>query len=325
MDRYAAMQAYVQVVDARGFAPAARRLGLSPAAVTRLVAALEAQLGVRLLARTTRAVTPTDAGLRYLERARHLLAAFTEAEEAAQTERSQARGHLVIGAPLMFGRLHVAPLLARYLAREPQLSAELLLGDRYASLIEERIDVAVRIGALADSTLVTRQVGAVRRVLVAAPDYLARRGVPQTPAGLSGHELIACTAVTPGQEWTFGDGERLQRVAVAPRLRSNSADAAILYAERGGGITAVLAYQVADALRAARLAIVLAAYEPPPLPIRLVYPSAQGLPARTRRFIDLVVADSNWRFTDFDVPPDTAATVPGTASDRLVPGQDAGA
>lgn len=298
MDRHATLLAFVSVVDAGGFAPAARRLGRSPAAVTRLVAALEARLGVRLLARTTRAVTPTDAGQRYLERARALLAAFDEADEAVQDERSQARGHLVVAAPLLFGRLHVAPLLAGFLADEPRVSAELRLGDHYAQLIEERIDVAVRIGPLADSTLVARPVGSVRRVLVAAPDYLARHGHPQTPAALAGHELIACTALTSAAEWAFGDEARALRVPIAPRLRSNSADAALLYAERGGGITALLSYQVAEAVRAGRLVSVLGSFAPPPLPVHLVYPSARGLPARTRRFIDRVVTQADWQFAD---------------------------
>src|ERR1700724_4441668 len=179
MDRLDAMQAFIAVADLQGFAPAARKLGLSPSAVTRLVAALEDRLGARLLQRTTRSMTLTDAGARYLERARRILADVEEAEIAAQRERARPSGRLVISAPVGFGRLHVSPVLTTYLKRYREVSAELRLEDRMINLVEEGIDLAVRIGHLADSSLVARHVGEMRRTTVAAPGYLKSRGEPK--------------------------------------------------------------------------------------------------------------------------------------------------
>src|SRR3954468_1227535 len=181
MDRIDAMQAFVAVADLRGFAPAARRLGLSPSGVTRLVAALEDRLGARLLQRTTRQVTLTDAGSRYLERVRRILADVEEAEGAAESGRTQPSGRLVISAPLGFGRLHVSPVVSVYLKRYPEVSCELRLADRVGTLVEDGVDLAVRIGHLPDSTLVARHVGEMRRIVVAADAYLKLSGVPKSP------------------------------------------------------------------------------------------------------------------------------------------------
>src|ERR1700743_2362161 len=169
MDRLDAMQAFVTVADLKGFAPAARKLGLSPSAITRLVAALEEQLGARLLQRTTRQVALTDAGARYLERARRILADVEEAERAAEGERTRPSGRLVVSAPVGFGRLHVSPVMSAYLKRYPDVSAELRLEDRIVSLVEDGVDLSVRLGELADSSLVARQVGDMRRIVVASP------------------------------------------------------------------------------------------------------------------------------------------------------------
>src|SRR5271167_4369183 len=179
MDRLDAMQAFVTVADLKGFAPAARKLGLSPSGVTRLIAGLENHLSARLLQRTTRSVTLTDAGARYLERAKRILGDVAEAEEAAQSERSAPTGRFVVAAPSVFGRTHVAPLMSDFLAKYPAVKGELGLSDRMTNLVEEGIDAAVRIGALEDSSYVARQVGATRRVLVASPQYLARRKRPR--------------------------------------------------------------------------------------------------------------------------------------------------
>src|SRR5512141_986492 len=190
MDRIDAMQAFVAVADLQGFAPAARRLGLSPSGLTRLIAALEDRLGARLLQRTTRSVTLTDVGSRYLERARRILADVEEAESSAEGERTRPRGRLVVSAPVGFGRLHVSPVMSAYLKRYPEVSADLRLSDGLINLVEEGVDLAVRIGHLQDSTLVARQVGEMRRIVVASKAYLAARGVPKTPAELSSHETI---------------------------------------------------------------------------------------------------------------------------------------
>src|SRR6201991_1280597 len=181
MDRLDAMQAFTAVADLRGFAPAARKLKLSPPAVTRLIAALEEHLGVRLLQRTTRSVTLTDTGSRYLERARRILADVEEAELSAQAERIQPSGRLVVSAPIGFGRIHVSPIMSTYLKRYPDVSGELRLSDRMINLVEDGVDLAVRIGHLADSSLVARNVGDMRRIAVASKDYLRRRGEPGTP------------------------------------------------------------------------------------------------------------------------------------------------
>jgi DNA-binding transcriptional LysR family regulator len=256
MDRIDAMQAFVTVADLQGFAPAARKLGLSPSGVTRLIAALEERLGARLLQRTTRQVTLTDAGARYLERARRILTDVEEAESSTEGERTRPGGRLAVSAPNGFGRLHVSPVVSAYLQRYPEVSVDLRLSDRMINLVEEGVDLAVRIGHLPDSTLVARHVGEMRRI-------------------------------AEGRE---------SRVSGAPRLITNSADAAIQFAEAGGGLTRVLAYQAAESLKAGRLRIVLAAFEQPALPIHIVYPTSRLLSAKVRTFVDLVTEITDWHF-----------------------------
>jgi DNA-binding transcriptional LysR family regulator len=298
VDRLAVMSAFVAVADLRGFAPAARRLGLSPSAVTRMVAALEERLETRLLQRTTRSVSLTDAGARYLERARRILADVDEAEGAAQAERAEPTGRFVVAAPLVFGRIHVAPLVAAFLARYPAVVGELYLSDRMVNLVEDGVDVAVRIGVLEDSSLSARKVGETRRVVVASPSYVAAHGKIKGPADLARHRVIHFTAVQPSPEWRFTRDGAESRVAFAPRFVTNSADAAIAHAELGGGLAMVFAYQVADAVRAGRLEVVLARYEPAPLPIHLVHPTARLLSAKARAFTDMVIETCAWRFVD---------------------------
>ena len=296
MDRLDAMQAFVAVADLQGFAPAARKLGLSPSAVTRLIAALEERLGARLLQRTTRKVALTDVGARYLERARRILADVEEAEGSAHDERTRPSGRLVVSAPVGFGRLHVSPIMSAYLARYPEVSAELRLADRMINLVEDGVDLAVRIGHLPDSSLVARHVGEMRRIVVASKGYLKQHGEPRTPAALASHATIQFGAMTASPDWRFVDAGREVRVACTPRFTTNSADAAIQYAEQGGGLTRVLAYQAADAIKAGRLRIILAKFEEPPLPIHVVYPTSRLLSAKVRAFIDLVIEVSDWHF-----------------------------
>jgi DNA-binding transcriptional LysR family regulator len=298
MDRIDAMQAFVAVADLQGFAPAARKLGLSPSGVTRLIAALEQRLGARLLQRTTRSVTLTDIGTRYLERARRILADVEEAEGSAQDERTRPSGRLVVSAPVGFGRLHVSPVMSAYLKRYPEVSAELRLADRMVNLVEDGIDLAVRIGHLADSSLVARHVGEMRRIVVASSGYLKQRGEPDTPEAVASHETIQFGAMTASPDWRFVEDGREIRVACTPRFTTNSADAAIQYAEQGGGLTRVLAYQAADAIKGGRLKLVLAQFEQPPLPIHIVYPTSRLLSAKVRTFIDLVTDISDWYFGD---------------------------
>jgi DNA-binding transcriptional LysR family regulator len=296
MDRLDAMQAFVAVADLQGFAPAARKLGLSPSGVTRLIAALEDRLGARLLQRTTRKVALTDVGTRYLERVRRILADVEEAEASAEGERTRPSGRLVVSAPIGFGRLHVSPVMSHYLARYPEVTAELRLTDRTVNLVEDGVDLAVRIGHLPDSTLVARHVGEMRRIVVASKSYLTQRGEPDTPAAIATHDTIQFGAATAAPEWRFVEDGRDVRVVCTPRFTTNSADAAIQYAAQDGGLTRVLAYQAAEAIKAGRLRIVLEKFEPPALPIHAVYPTSRLLSAKVRAFIDLVIETDAWHF-----------------------------
>jgi DNA-binding transcriptional LysR family regulator len=298
MDRLQAMGVFVAVADLHGFAPAARKLGLTPSAVTRLVSALEDHLGLRLFQRTTRAVALTDAGARYLVRARRVLADLEEAEAQAREELQRPTGRLSVAASTLFGRLHVAPLMAAYLATYPEVSGELLLSDRNAALIDDGIDLAVRIGELQDSSLVARRAGAVRRICVASPSYLETMGVPSALDDLAGHRLIRFVLTPSPHEWNFWERGSERRLPIEPRYSTNSTDAALAYAEQGGGITRLLSYQAWDAIRAGRLRLILTEFEPPPLPVQFVYPSARFLPLKVRAFIELAAARVDWRFTD---------------------------
>ncbi|MCZ8375145.1 MAG: LysR family transcriptional regulator [Beijerinckiaceae bacterium] len=296
MDRFDAISAFVAVADHRGFAPAARRLGLSTSAITRYVSALEERLGVRLLNRTTRAVSLTDAGQRFLERSRRILSDLDEAEQMAESERGEPLGRFVVSAPQVFGRLHVAPLICEFMNLHRKLRGELLLSDRMVNLVEDGVDVAIRIGHLTDSSDIARKVGAVRRVLVAAPAYLAEAGVPDSPDALGDHRLIAFTALTAPQLWHFQQHGGSLGVEASPSYISNSADAAIWHAMQGGGITMALSYQVADHLRDGRLSLVLPDFEPAPYPIHVVYPSSRLLSLKVRAFLELILATRDWNF-----------------------------
>jgi DNA-binding transcriptional LysR family regulator len=299
MDRLSAMQAFVAVADLQGFAPAARKLAVSASAVTRMVAALEERLGVRLLQRTTRSVTLTDAGARYLDRARRILAEIDEAEDSAQAEQARPTGRLTVSAPTLFGRMHVAPLMGEFLAAHPDVTGELLLADRMLNLVDEGIDLALRIGRLEDSSLIVRKAGETRRVLVASPAYLERHGVPSVPQDLSAHQVIQVLPLAPTLEWTFRAARNVSdevRVSVAAHYVTNSVDAALWHAEHGGGLTQALSYQVMESIAAGRLRAVLTEHEPPPLPIQWVYPTSRLLSAKVRAFIDLATRKSAWRF-----------------------------
>lgn len=297
MDRLTAMAAFVAVAELQGFAAAARRLRISPPVVTRLVAALEEQLSIRLLHRTTRSVTLTDAGARYLERARRILAEVDDAERTARAERTDPTGRLVVTAPDGFGRREVAPLVCDFLAKHPAVTCELVLADRLVNLAEEGVDVAVRIGVLRDSSLRSRAVGATRRVVVGSPAYLATRKRPRSPADLAGHALVHFTSLSPSPEWRFHRRGRELRVPITPRLVTNSADAAIAHAARGGGLAMALGYQVKDLVAAGTLELLLSTYEPPPLPIQLVHAGGRLPTAAVRAFSELA-ATRDWDFVD---------------------------
>lgn len=285
MDRFQSLAAFVAVADRRSFAAAARFLEMSPPAVTRAVAAIERHLGVTLFHRSTRAVSLTDEGAAFLGRARGVLADLREAEQIAMGGRSVPRGQLYITAPVMFGRLHVLPVIRALLAEHDGLSARMMLLDRNVRIVEEGIDVAVRIGPLADSALRVAAIGSVQQTIVASPDYLAAHGVPTVPADLVDHRCIVGSGVRVGSAWPFGTKGDLI-VEVVPRLIVNTVDATIAAAEAGLGLANMLSYQSAEAIAAGRLVRVLAEHAPPPIPVSLLYdPGRAAMPA-LRAFIE---------------------------------------
>jgi DNA-binding transcriptional LysR family regulator len=286
MDRAREMEVFVAVAMAGGFAKAARQLGLSPPAVTRLVAGLEARIGTRLLNRTTRKISLTDSGRRYLANARRLLADIDDAERDAAGDQHDPHGHVTITAPATFGRAVLTPVLLEFLATASRVTASALLLDRVTDLVGEGIDVAVRVGDLPESSLVARRVGAVRRLLVASPDYLARLGAPDTPDALQHHTIIAMTGLMPDQTWRFEENGRRRAVGLSPRLELNDAAAALASARAGHGITVALSYMVADDIRAGHLAPVLDRYAPAEVPVHLVHASGRIVGPAVRAFLD---------------------------------------
>lgn len=289
MDKLRAMAAFVAIAERGSLTAAAEALGSSLPAVVRLLATLEKELGVRLLNRTTRRAALTEEGRDYLERCRRVLAEIEEAEAAISARQQHPSGKLAITAPVLFGRLHVAPLVTEFLTRHTRMKAELLLLDRTVDLLDEGLDLAVRIGELDDSSLVAISCGRTRRVVCASPEYLRQAGVPETPADLRRHLCIGFTGLSRGPEWEFSQGRRPLRVAVDGPLVANQGDAAIDACRRGLGCGIFLHYQVRDALAAGDLRLVLEAYEPAPLPINVVYPHSRLLPARVRVFLDWFV------------------------------------
>ncbi len=286
MDRMRNLEIFAAVADLGSLSGAARQLGLSAPAVTRAISSLEAHVGARLLTRTTRSVTATEAGARLLLRSREILALVETAEREAAGESAVAQGRLTVTASVTFGRLHVADLLLDFLAENPQVTGSLLLVDRVVNLVEEAIDVAVRIGPLPDSSLVARRVGDVRRVWVASPEYLRRRGRPEHPAELAHHDILAFSALMGGADWRYQEGGETSRVHLRPRFEVNDASAALVGAIAGRGITQVLSYMVAEELRAGALELVLEPFLPSPVPVHIVTPDTRLLAARVRGFLD---------------------------------------
>ncbi len=285
MDRFDALSAFVAVADQRGFAAAARKLGMSPPAVTRAVAALEQHLGVTLFHRSTRAVSLTDEGAAFLDRARRIMSDLLEAEQIVMGGRSAPRGQLYVTAPVMFGRLHVLPAIGALLAAHDGLSARMMLIDRNVRIVEEGIDVAVRIGPLADSALRVMSIGSVRQTIVASPAYLAAHGAPATPADLAGHRCIVGSGIRIGAAWRFG-GKAESTVEVAPRLTVNTIDGTIAAAEAGVGVANVLSYQAAEAVAAGRLVRLLEDHAPPPVPVSLLYDAGRAAMPAVRLFLE---------------------------------------
>jgi DNA-binding transcriptional LysR family regulator len=299
MDRLDAMSTFLTVCDAEGFAPAARRLGLSPSAATRQVGKLERALGVRLFERTTRSIRLTEAGVRYLERVRRILAEVDEASEIVRDERDAPRGRLSVAAPLMFGRLHVAPLLRTFMDRYPEVDASLVLSDRNAQLLEEGFDLAIRLGPIEQPSMIARKLGETRRVMVASPAYLEICGRPQHPQDLGAHKTMLYEPASTERALNFAEpseGGRVFAQPIRPRFTSNSADTVIAHVLEGGGLCRVPYYQVFDLVAAGELEIVLAPFELPPMQISAIHLSARHVPSKVRLFIDMVAESVNWTF-----------------------------
>ena len=288
MDRFHQLQVYVAVAEEESFAAAARRMQISPPAVTRAVASLEDTLGVKLLDRTTRYVRATEAGRRYLEDARQILAGLEAADEAAAGINAEPRGHLAITAPVMFGRLFVMPGIVEYLKRYPAMQIDAVFLDRSVNLLEEGLDVGVRIGELPDSSMRALRVGTVRHVLVAAPAYLEERAPPQLPQDLREHTLIAATAGGFGSSWRFCDATGEHAVKIDARLAVTSNDAAISAVRAGFGIARLLSYQVAAEVEAGQLQVLLPQYEPAELPVHILHREGRHASIKVRAFIDLM-------------------------------------
>ncbi|MGR9087191.1 MAG: LysR family transcriptional regulator [Gammaproteobacteria bacterium] len=286
MDRLHSMSVFLAVAEEESFAAGARRLGMSPPAVTRAIAALEERLGVKLLNRTTRYVRVTDAGSRYLDDCRRIICEADEADEAAAGINAEPRGHLAVTAPVMFGRIFVIPGILDYLQRYPEMEVSAVFLDRVVNLLEEGFDVGVRIGELPDSSMRAVRVGQVRRVLCASPGYMAKNGMPLNPSELIHHNIIASSTISPVVDWKFA---RDISIRVKPRLTVTSNDAAIEAALAGMGITRLLSYQIESHLTDGRLQTLLTEFEPSPLPIHLVHREGRYASAKVRSFVDLMI------------------------------------
>ena len=286
MDKLVAMRTLTEIIDRGSLTKAAESLGKSLPTVVRTLAVLEQEVGVRLLARTTRTMSLTPEGREYLARARRILADVEEAETVLTAGRSEPQGSLKITAPVLFGQQHVAPRLVEFAERYPQISVDLVLLDRMVDLVEEGFDAAVRLAPLADSSMVAIRVGEVRRIVVASPDLLARVGSPGAPQALRESSCVLFGGIAPGDVWSFRDDGKELRVPVSGTFRTNNAAVALEACAAGLGFGQFLSYQALPLVREKRLEIVLSKFDPPAAPVSVVYPDARGVTTRLRAFLD---------------------------------------
>lgn len=286
MDRFREMEIFTAVADANSFARAAERLHVSPPAVTRAVTALEGRLGARLFNRTTRRLSLTEVGMQFLENTRRLLTELECAEKEVVGEMAAPQGSLALTASVTFGRTALAPVIGDFLKAFPAITLSVTLLDRVVDLVEEGLDIGIRIGELPDSSLIARRVGEVRRILVAQPDYLARSEQLTTPQDLKRHAIIAFTGLMANREWRYAQAGQTKYVKLSPRLEVNDAATAIAGALAGEGITVALSYMVAEDIKAGRLVPVLEAYAPPPVPVQIIYPQSRLVAPKVRAFVD---------------------------------------
>jgi DNA-binding transcriptional LysR family regulator len=284
MDQLAAVRVFVAVADGGSLSAAGRRLRMPLPTVSRHLAALEEQVGARLITRTTRQLALTEAGRLYLDSSRRILAEFEAVELRLAGEQADPQGELALTAPVLFGRLHVLPIVTEFLGAFPRVTARMLLLDRVVDLVEEGLDIGVRIGNLPDSSMRAIRVGAVRFVLCASPSYLAARGTPKTPKELAGHSCISFSALSHVEHWSF-PGPKPERVTVTSRLTVNTADAAIDAAKAGLGITRVLSYQAEAGLADGSLRLILERFEPEANPVHLLHREDRLPQAKVQRFL----------------------------------------
>ena len=286
MDRFESMSVLVAAVEAGSLSAASRRLGMPLATLSRKVSVLEAHLKTQLLNRSSRRLTLTDAGRSYVEASKRILEEIGEAERAASGEYTAPRGELIVTAPIVFGRLHVLPVVTEFLKAYQDIGIRLVLADRMVNLLEDHVDVAVRIGELPDSSLVATRIGSIGRVVCGSLAYFSERGVPRTPSDLSKYDCVTFEGLMSPNTWIFGTGKSAVSIRIRSRLVVNTAEAAIDAAIAGVGITRVLSYQAANAIRAGTLALALREFEPTPLPVNLVFAGQGLLPLKLRAFLD---------------------------------------
>ncbi len=286
MDRFEELRVFVAVTETGAFARAAAGLNSSPPAVTRRIAALEDRLGVQLFNRTTRRVSLTEPGFRLFETARRILADLDAAESEAAGQATIPTGHLTITASVTFGRMVLTPIVTAFQKAYPQVTVTVRLLDRVVNLVEEGIDLAVRIGQLPDSTLIARKVGAIRPMLVSCANYLQRKGRPVTPEDLKTHDIIAFTGLMQHNEWTYQRNGRPGRIHLTPKFEINDATACLNTAMTGEGIAPALSYMVRDALASGKLEWILKQYSPPEIPVQIVYPQSRLIAPKVRAFVD---------------------------------------
>jgi DNA-binding transcriptional LysR family regulator len=287
VDRLDELKVFTTILDAGSLRAAARRLRRSAPSVTRSLAAIEERIGVRLVQRTTRHLAPTEAGRRLADRARQLLSDYGAAVgEATDVREADLRGMLRVTAPTVFGREHIIPIVTSFVDIHRAVRVELVLSDRNLDLIAEGFDVAVRLGPLAESRLVARRVGEVRRIVVASTDYLSRKGNPRQPSALAQHDIVYCGVLSHPMEWRFRRNGREQIVRLVPRIIFNDVQATVLAVKAGHGIGRLLSYQVCDELASGALVELFSKFEPTKYPVQLVVTSARHMPAHVRAFLD---------------------------------------
>jgi DNA-binding transcriptional LysR family regulator len=290
MDKLEAMRVFIEVAESKSFVAASRKLGLSAPAVTRSIAQLEKVLGVRLFNRTTRHVRATDSGIRFYEDARKILEDVDQAMAAASGSYAEPKGVLSITAPVLFGQMHITPILTEYLQQNPLVTVKAVFYDRIGNLLDEGLDVAIRIGHLKDSSIYATPVGSVQRLLCASPTYLKKYGMPLHPSELINHEIIQASAVESSTTWQFESSTGKESVKVNPRLHCSHNGAAITAARQGFGITRLMSYQIGEDLKNGSLTRILSDYETRSLPVSVVHLEGRQANAKIRSFIDLATA-----------------------------------